>query len=228
MGANEWRHAPSFAAAANGRLRLYLSPARAGGRYTLRDKPAATNAAVVHSVDLSDRTDADARRGGGLLDTQIDTANAVVFVSEPLTHALEVNGLLSGHLELVATKRDFDFSVTLYELTADGQYFQLPPYTSRASHVANLSVRRLLTPGTRERLDFRSHLRPVSRRIGAGSRFVAVLAVVKNAGQQINYGSGKPVSEESIADARDPVTIRWLGGSYIDLPTRHQAGANNR
>ena len=60
----------------------------------------------------------------------------------------------------------------------------------------------------------------MSRRVRAGSRFVAVLAVVKNAGQQINYGSGKPVTDESVADAGDPLTIRWLGGSYIDLPVR--------
>jgi putative CocE/NonD family hydrolase len=220
MGANEWQHVPSIAAAANTRLRFYLNPARSGGHYTLSDKPVATNAAIMHAVDLADRTDADAPRGGGLLDSQIDTANAVVLISEPLTQALEVNGLLSGHLELIANKKDFDFTVTVHELTADGQYFQLPPYTSRASHVASLSVRRLLTPGKLERLDFRSNFRFVSRRVGAGSRFVAVLAVVKNAGQQINYGSGKPVSEESIADAGDPLTIRWRGGSYIDLPVR--------
>ena len=220
MGANEWGHAPSIAAAANGRLRFHLSPARARGRFTLSETPVANKATIEHVVDLADRTDIDAARGGGLVDSQIDTADAVVLVSEPLTDALEVNGLLSGHLELITNKKDFDFTVTLYELTADGQYFQLPPYTSRASHVASLSVRRPLTPGKRERLDFRSHLRPVSRRVGPGSRFVVVLAVVKNARQQINYGSGKAVSEESIADAGEKLTIRWLGGSYIDLPVR--------
>jgi uncharacterized protein len=45
-----------------------------------------------------------------------------------------------------------------------------------------------------------------------------VLGIVKNSGQQINYGTGKDVNDESIADAGDPLTIRWLGGSYVDLP----------
>ena len=43
---------------------------------------------------------------------------------------------------------------------------------------------------------------------------------MKNPGQQINYGSGKSVSEESIADAGAPLTIRWLSRSYTDLPVR--------
>lgn len=220
MGANEWQHASSIAGAANATLRFYLSPARSGDRYTLSRERVRRNAAITHVVDLTDRTDIDAPRVGGLLDSQIDTTSGVVLISEPLTHPVEVTGLLSGRLELITNKRDFDFTVTMYELTADGLYFQLPPYTSRASHVGSLRLRRLLTPGKRERLDFRSELRFVSVRVGAGSRFVAVLAVVKNPGQQINYGSGKSVSEESMAAAGVPLTIRWLGGSYLDLPVR--------
>jgi hypothetical protein len=47
-----------------------------------------------------------------------------------------------------------------------------------------------------------------------------VLSIVKNPGQQINYGTGKDVSDESLADAGEPLTIRWLSGSYVDVPTR--------
>jgi len=70
-----------------------------------------------------------------------------------------------GHLELIANKRDFDFTITPYELTAGGQYFQMPPYHVAASHVGSLTERRLLTPGRVERLDFASILRMVSRRM---------------------------------------------------------------
>ena len=34
------------------------------------------------------------------------------------------------------------------------------------------------------------------------------------------YGSGKDVSDETLADAGDPLEIRWLGGSYLELPIR--------
>jgi hypothetical protein len=35
---------------------------------------------------------------------------------------------------------------------------------------------------------------------------------------QINYGIGGEVSDETIADAGEPVAIRWFGSSYLELP----------
>lgn len=34
----------------------------------------------------------------------------------------------------------------------------------------------------------------------------------------INYGSGKPVSEETIKDAGDPLQIKWHKDSFIKIP----------
>jgi hypothetical protein len=175
---------------------------------------------ITHTVNLADRSDIDAPFVGGLLAPTIDTSNAITLVSEPLKNAVEVSGLLTGHLELIANKRDFDFSITLYEHMANGQYFQLPPYTSRASHVKSLTERRLLAPGKVERLDFTSGLRMMSRKVAAGSRVVMVLSILENPAQQINYGTGKDVSDESVADAGEPLSIRWLSGSYVGLPIR--------
>ena len=219
MGANVWKHAPSLTAVSNDRMRFYLDPTLSGSRYTLASKQPPADASLTLRVNLADRSDADSpNSGGGFLAASIDTSNAVVLTSDPVPNAIEVSGLLSGHLELMTNKKDFDFTVTLYELNKSGEYFQLPPYMSRASHVESVSTRRLLTPGKRERLSFVSPFRAVSRQISEGSRIVMVLGIVKNSGQQINYGTGKDVSDESIADAGEPLTIRWLGGSYIDLP----------
>jgi putative CocE/NonD family hydrolase len=220
MGANVWRHAPSIAAMSNGRLRLHFNPTRTGTTYTLSEEEGARSAAIIHTVNLADRSDIDRRSGGGILDTAIDTSNAITLVSAPLPEEVEVSGLLSGRLELVANKKDFDFSLSLYELTPDGQYFQLPPYTSRASHTGSLSERRLLTPGRSERLDVAGGIRMMSRRVSAGSRLVLVLSILKNAGQQINYGTGRDVSDESVGDAGEPLTIRWLATSYVEVPIR--------
>lgn len=218
-GADTWRHAPSLAAVANDRLRLYLRPG-GDGRHTLASAPPGADAALTHTVNLADRSDVDAPFVGGLLATEIDTANAVVLVSEPLTAAMEVSGLLTGHLELIANRRDFDFSITLYEWMADGRYFQLPPIMTRASHAHSMYERRLLTPDARERLDFVSRVRMLSRRMSPGSRIVMVLAIAKSPRQQINYGTGQDVSDEASTAAREPLVIRWMGGSYIDLPVR--------
>ncbi|HET6360628.1 MAG TPA: CocE/NonD family hydrolase, partial [Gemmatimonadota bacterium] len=59
MGANAWGSAPSIAAMANDRMRLYFHPAREGTRYTLSAAPAASDSFISHAVDLADRSDAD-------------------------------------------------------------------------------------------------------------------------------------------------------------------------
>ena len=107
--------------------------------------------------------------------------------------------------------------MTLYELTPKRDYFLLATYWSRASHVGDIVKRRLLTPGKRQRLDFQS-MRLMSHQMRPGSRVVAVLQVIKNSGQQINHGTGKDVSDESIADAKEPLTISSFADSYIEVP----------
>jgi len=72
-----------------------------------------------------------------------------------------------------------------------------------ASSVQDLTHRQLLVAGQRQSLDFRS-IRLMSRQLKAGSRVVAVLSVIKEPGREINYGTGKDVVDESIADATIP------------------------
>ncbi len=218
MGANEWRHAPTLAAMGDRRLRLHLSAARTGEDYRLVRKPAGD--AIRQKVDLADRTDADrVVPGGGMVDKEIDRENALVFVSDPLPRPFELSGLFSGRLDLVANKKDLDFAVELYERTAQGQYFQLSFFMARASYLRDRTRRHLLTPGRRQQLEFQSG-RLTSRRFAPGSRLMAVLRILKSPAAQINYGTGKDVSDETVADAREPLRIRWLGSSFLDIPFR--------
>ena len=210
MGANVWKHAPSLAAMANQTLRFHLS-----GNRLSRKKTAGS---VTLTVNLADRSDADRQApGGGVLDKDLDTSNAVVFISDPIQKPTELSGLFSGRLDFITNKKDFDFNVGLFELTSKGEYLQLAPYWARASYVADLSRRHLLTPNKRQHLDFKS-IRLMSRKVAPGSRLVVVLSVIKGNGQQINYGTGKDVSDETIVDAKTPLKIRWFADSYVDLP----------
>lgn len=219
MGANVWKHAPSLAAMSNGPLRFYLSDSRAGNAYRLADK--AAGGAPALTVDFRDRSDADRQApGGGVLDKAIDTSNALEFVGDPFAKPVEISGLFSGHLEFVANKKDFDVQVALFAQMPDGQFLQLAYFQSRASYVADVGVRKLLVPGRTQALDFRA-IRLMSARLPAGSRLVAVLGVIKNPGQEINYGTGGVVAAESIADASAPLTIQWSPHSHIDLPLGH-------
>ena len=215
MGANVWKHAPSIAAMSNGTRRFYLSP-----ELRLSRTQPARDSSTTLRVDLAYRGDIDSVfPAGGVRDTAINSYAALTYVSDPLEEPLEVSGLYSGHLELAINKKDFDLSVQLFELTARGEYFQLPPFQMRASFARDLSVRHLLTPGARATLDF-SAMRLISRRVARGSRIVAVVGPIKGPGQQINYGSGKDVNDETVADAGEPLEIRWFGASYIDVPVR--------
>jgi hypothetical protein len=59
-----------------------------------------------------------------------------------------------------------------------------------------------------------------SRQLQAGSRLVLVLDINKRPDREINYGTGNDVSEESIADGKVPLKIRWYNDSYIEIPVR--------
>ena len=62
--------------------------------------------------------------------------------------------------------------------------------------------------------------RMTSRQIQAGSRLVMALRIGKRPDREINYGTGNDVSEESIADGKIPLKIRWYNDSYIEIPIR--------
>ena len=130
---------------------------------------------------------------------------------------IEISGGFSGELGVVINKRDFDVVLELQQLMPDGIAMPLSYYLGRASYTEDMSVRRLLTPGEPTRIVF-ERTRIVSRRVEAGSRLVVVLDVVKDGFHQINYGTGGDVSDESIADADEPLRIAWSTDSFIRLP----------
>ena len=217
-GANVWKHAPSIAAMSGSKLRLYLRATKQGSTYPLEPEQAQSEELITHTVNLADRTDADKPRpGGGVLDKDVNSTNGLVFVSDAFTKPVEMSGLFSGLLDFTTNKKDFDFEIDLYQMTPKGEYLQLAPYWSRASYVRDRPERHLLTPGARERLAFIS-IRLMSSKFEPGSRLVAVLSVIKESGREINYGSGKPVIDETIKDAGSPLQIKWYGDSYFDLP----------
>ncbi len=220
MGANIWKHAPSIAAMSDQALRYYLIALRSGDNYRLSERNPGTNTTVVQNVDLTDRTDVDRRSpGGGIVDTAIDTWNGIAFVSNPLQSPLEISGLFSGRLEFSTNKKDFDLNISLYELTAKNEYVLLSTYWTRASAIGDITNRHPLTPGVRQRLDFKS-VRLTSRQTQAGSRIVVLINVIKQPDMQINYGTGKDVSDETIADTMEPLRIQWFGDTFIEVPIR--------
>jgi predicted acyl esterase len=191
-----------------------------GTSYRLSENKPARDEFITQTVNFADRSDVDTPSpGGNVLDKDLASTNGLIFVSDPLTKPVEMSGLFSGWLDFTTNKKDFDFEIDLYQIPPKGESLQLAPYWARASYVLDRTQRQLLAPGKRECLDF-SSIRLMSSRFEAGSRLVVVLRVIKESGREINYGSGKPVIEETIADAREPLQINWYGDSYIEVPAR--------
>ncbi|MGI9039659.1 MAG: CocE/NonD family hydrolase [Gemmatimonadales bacterium] len=230
MGANVWKHAPALAAMADRTLTFHLSAVQSGEARRLSKPKPAGGGYISQTVDLADRTDVDhLLPGGDIIDQALDDwsivamapkiGHAVEFVSDPFTRPIELTGLFSGRLAFMANKADFDFSVTLFELNPQGEYFQLSYHWARASYAEDRARRHLLIPGKRQSLTFTSG-RLTSRQMQSGSRLVVVLGVLKQPGEQINYGTGKDVSDETLADAGEPLQIRWYQDSFINVPVR--------
>ena len=222
MGANVWKSAPSVSAMGGRSLKMHPSAERTGTAYRLSERSDARRT-IVHTVDLADRSDVDAPNIDQALDTWtiVDSAphlaNGLEFASEPFAAPIEISGLFSGRMDFVTNKKDFDLGVTLFEKTAGGEYFQLSYMWQRASYAKYRTRRQLLLPGKLQHLEFTSS-RLTSRQFSPGSRLVVVVSIIKQPGEQINYGTGKDVSRETIADAGAPLRIEWQTTSEFVIP----------
>lgn len=99
----------------------------------------------------------------------------------------------------------------------NGELFHLSYFLGRASYAKDMRMRKLLTPGKVESIPF-DKTRMVSRQLGKGSRLLVTLNVNKNPFAQINYGTGKDVSDEDSTDAKVPLRINWQNDSYVKIP----------
>lgn len=201
MHANRWEHAPSIAAMHDGTMRIRQGTDR------------------LQTVDLADRSDVDRVPPA----TGIDTYLGFTYESAPLARATELNGIVTGKLYFICNKRDFDFNITLFGLNGRGEYEEISNYMARASYVRDRARRTLLIPGLRTELPFASS-RITSWMLAKGSRIVVLVQVMKDPGYQINFGTGRNVSDETVADGKVPLRIHWLSSSFVELPVRPMTG----
>jgi hypothetical protein len=87
----------------------------------------------------------------------------------------------------------------------------------RASYANGPEKRHLLKPDKIETIPFtNSYI--TAKKLTKGSRIVIVLNINKSPFEQINYGTGKNVNDETIKDAKVPLQIKWYNDSYIKIP----------
>lgn len=211
MGTNEWKHASSLEQINNDTLTFFLN------RASLTPVSPKKAGFAKQEIDFKDRETQNNYFTPLIVFDSLDASNGLVFSSAPFEKACTINGSFTGNLCATINKKDMDVSLALYEQMPDGTYFFITRYVGRASYAKNNAYRQLLHPGTKENIPF-SNTRFVSKRIGKGSRLVVLLNINKHPFEVINYGSGKPVSEETINDAGVPLRIQWHNNSYIQVP----------
>ena len=218
MGADAWRHAPTLDAMATRTQRLYLVPGESAGANALSTQPQ-PRAISTQRVDFSDRGDAGWTPSANVVNTSLDAHAGLVFVGDVLPRDMELAGAFGGVLDFILNKRDVDVAISVHELNAKGEYLELAYWLQRASYGTDRHQRRLLQPGVPQRIVVKD-TRLLGRKLAAGSRIVVTLGVAKQPDRQLNLGSGKDPSDETIADAGAPLEIQWRGSSYLEFPVR--------
>ena len=218
MGANAWRHARSIEKMSERTLTLYLDSKRDGSFHRLTKSRPRVPGALERTVDFRDRTTVSAKTYPVEIVTgDLGLEQGLAFISEPFAQPVSVNGLFSATLRVRINKRDLDFAAVLYEVMPDGKYFHLSYTVQRASYATDMTERQLLTPNGIETIRLENSLL-VSRQLSTGSRLLLVVDVNRGPFAQVNYGTGKDVSDESIADAKEPLRVEWFNDSYVEVP----------
>ncbi|CAA7196413.1 CocE/NonD family hydrolase [Chryseobacterium potabilaquae] len=170
-------------------------------------------------IDLTDRKDVDKHfeYEYNIIDDILNPNKYLVYTTEVLDKEFELSGDFSGSLSLSINKKDFDISMQLYELLPTGKYFLLSSYIGRASYANDNTKRELLIPNQKVVIPIKNTTF-ISKKIEKGSKLILLIGANKSPYYQINYGTGKDVSEETITDAKEPLEIKWYNDSYIELP----------
>ncbi len=237
MGTNKWGHARSLTTMSTDTLTYYFSNKASGlafkstydsgnngsnQHFSFKKKKPDTLGYISLEVDFSDRSPGAQHNyyTPATIGKTLTVGNGLSFVTPVFEEDFELNGSFWGAFNISINKKDMDASMVFYEQTPEGEYFKLMlRYVGRASHAKDVEKRQLLVPGEITSFPF-TNVRMTSKKISKGSRLIIVLNVNKHGYEQVNYGSGKPVAEETIKDAKEPLVVKWYTDSYINFPIK--------
>ncbi len=127
--------------------------------------------------------------------------NGLVYHSQPFENDAEITGYVKLYAWISMDVPDTDFIATLSEIKRDGSNVTLTRDFIRARYRESLRQEKLVKPGEINCYTFDAFTF-FSRVIAEGSRLRLVFSCPNSIKSEKNYNSGKPVAEESSADAR--------------------------
>lgn len=213
MNTNTWKHVADLDKMHNSSLKFYLQDKK--NTSSVFNKPETKNF-TTQIVDLKNRDQKDTYYKVSKKDS-IKMTNSVAFESEVLDKDIIMSGNLSGVFNVSINKRDFDTDTSLYQIQPDGKSSLLSTHIVRASYSKNNEKRQLLEPNKMEQIPINNSYF-MSKKIEKGSKLLLLVGVNKSPNWQINYGTGKNVSDETIKDAGEPLEIKWYNDSYVEIP----------
>lgn len=220
MGSNTWQHKPSFSELNQQAITYHLGKKQNEDKhYQLTTTKQNNSDFIKLTVDMSDRKIQHHAYSWQVIKKELQEPNGLIFTSQPFEKTRELAGAITGHFSLAINKKDVDIGFKFYELKPNGETFKLARYISRASYANDMSKRQLLTPNKKILVPIINSTM-TAKLIEKGSRLVIVLNVNKNSGAQVNMGTGKDVSEETIEDAGEPLEVKWYSDSQINIPLK--------
>ncbi|WP_343686140.1 CocE/NonD family hydrolase [Chryseobacterium gleum] len=213
MNTNTWKHVADLDKMQNSSLKFYLQDTKNASSVFSKSE---SQSFTKQIVDLKNRNQKDTYYKVSKKDS-IKTTNSVAFESEVLDKDIIMSGNLSGVFNVSVNKKDFDTDTYLYQISPDGKSYLLSTHIVRASYAKDNENRQLLEPNKIEQIPIKNSY-VMSRKIEKGSKFLLLVGVNNNPNWQINYGSGKDVSDETIKDAGEALEIKWYNDSYVEIP----------
>ncbi len=218
MGANKWEHCSSFETMNSNNFKFYLSNITDGQNFKLQTDQPKSEGSISYEIDLSKRSKNDKHGfySEAIIGEEINSEDAISFMSEPFEEAVSLNGIFEGELNVAINKRDMDVLIKFYEILPDGSYFHLSEYLARASYARDNENRELLEPFKNYKFPIKQSLM-TSRKISKGSKILVIIGANKSKYWEVNYGTGKTVSTETIKDAGEPLLIKLINDSYLSI-----------
>lgn len=213
IGTNEWKNFNALKESSNSSLKFYINKDKEVS--SVFSKPL-KKTYFTQTINFKIRDEKRKYYSSGIDSASIGVGR-VSIESEILENDILINGAFTGNLKLAINKKDLDIAIDLIQVKPNGEIFYLSEYIGRASYAKDNTKRQLLKPNTTAEVNVKNATF-VSKKIEKGSKLVLLFGVSKSKYWQINYGTGKDVSEESIEDAEVPLEVKWYNDSYIEIP----------
>ncbi|MGH1387138.1 CocE/NonD family hydrolase [Kordia sp.] len=219
METNTWQSAPSIEKMHNQELKLFLADSKEETYLQLVESQQKELKSFSQTIDFKDRNTSNNNNSypDPIIENSLNPTNGFTFITKPFEEDTYISGSFSGELIFSINKKDVDVGVTLFEVLPNGEFLHLSGFIGRASYAKDETTRNLLTPNELFSFPF-SNTRLISKKLQKGSQLLMILDVNSNPFSQLNYGTGKDVSDENLKDASEALQIKWFTDSFIKIP----------